>query len=58
MKKKVLLVSGVDMESRKESRCVTKIGLRLKESGKTVRVIKEDRTCVGQQAFANICSQQ
>lgn len=46
------------MESRKGSRLITKAGLRLKESGKMVRVIKEERTCMEQEAFANTCSQQ
>lgn len=30
----------------------------IKESGKMVRLIKEERTCVGQEAIANTCSQQ
>lgn len=55
---KVLLVSGVDMESRKGSCCITKAGLRLKESGKMVGVIKEERTHTEQEAVANTCSQQ
>lgn len=40
LKKKVILVSGVDMGSRKESCLITEAGLSLKESGKMVRVIK------------------
>lgn len=52
----MLLVSGVDMESRKASCGVTEAGLRLKESGKMIRLIKEGRTCVEQEAFANTCS--
>lgn len=52
----MLLVSGVDRESRKASCGVTKAGLRLKESGKMIRLIKEGRTCVEQEAFANTCS--
>lgn len=44
------------MESRKASRGVTKAGLRLKESGKMVRLIKEERTCVEQESFADTCS--
>lgn len=54
----MLLVLGVDTQSRKGSRCVTKAGLRLKESGKMVRRIKEERTCVEQEAFADTCSRQ
>ena len=40
-KKKVILVSGVDMGSRKESCLITEAGLSLQESGKMVRVIKD-----------------
>lgn len=36
----MILVSGVDMGSRKESCLITEAGLSLKESGKMVRVIK------------------
>lgn len=59
-KKKVILVSGVDMGSRKESCLITEAGLSLKESGKMVRVIKDGgkKTCLEQEAFANTCSQQ
>lgn len=41
-----LLVSGADRESRKGSRLISRAGLRPKESGKMVRAIKEERTCV------------
>lgn len=54
----MLLVSAVDMEIRKGSCCITKAGLRLKESGKMVGVIKEERTHTEQEAVANTCSQQ
>lgn len=30
----------------------------IKESGKMVKLIKEERTCVEQEAIANTCSQQ
>lgn len=50
------LGSRVDTESRKASHGVTKAGLRLKESGKMVRLIKEERTCMEQEASANTCS--